>query len=93
MMNLSRLVCMQTRIVQNVLSLAENLRNKILSSREKGVFDDNFSNFSLKSYVVTPHLNHLIETVQLRGHNIGLYTEFTKIITDYHQLLPLIQSS
>ena len=28
-----------------------------------------FSYFSLKPYVVTPHLNHL-EMVQMRGHNI-----------------------
>ena len=34
------------------------------------VFDDNFSYFSLKPYVVTPHLNHLIEMVQMRGHNV-----------------------
>ena len=27
-----------------------------------GVFDDNFSYFSSKPYVVTPHLNRLIET-------------------------------
>ena len=40
------------------------------SSRKDGVFDDNFSNFSSKPYVVTPHLNNLVETVQMRGHNI-----------------------
>ena len=28
------------------------------------------SYFSLKPYVVTPHLNRLDETVQMRGHNI-----------------------
>ena len=26
--------------------------------------------FSLKPYVVTPHLNRLVETVQMRGHNM-----------------------
>ena len=31
---------------------------------------DNFSYFSFKLNVVTPHLNHLIGTVQMRGHNI-----------------------
>ena len=31
---------------------------------------DNFSYFSLKHYVVTPYLNRLVETVQMRGHNI-----------------------
>ena len=24
-----------------------------------------------KAYVVAPHLNHLVEMVQMRGHNIG----------------------
>ena len=36
---------------------------------------DNFSYFSLKPYVVSPHLNRLIETVetvQMRCHNIFL---------------------
>ena len=49
----------------------------------RGVFDDNFSYFSLKLYAVTPHLscldpmlpltshlNRLIALVQMRGHNI-----------------------
>ena len=44
----------------------------------------------LKPYVVTPHLNRLIETVQMMGHNICFYTELTKIISNYHQILPLI---
>ena len=50
-----------------------------------------FSNFSSKQYVVSPHLNYLvetvnhnvvaphlnclIETVQMRGHNILFYSE------------------
>ena len=34
---------------------------------------DNFSCFSMKPYVVTPHLNRLTETVQTRGHNIWFY--------------------
>ena len=53
------------------------------SSRLEGVFDDNFSYFPLKPYVVTPHLNHLVETiqnetVQIRSHNIGFYAELNK---------------
>ena len=44
-------------------------------------------------YVLTPHLNRLIETVQLRGHNICFYAELTKIIPNYHQRLPHIKSS
>ena len=37
--------------------------------------------FLIKDDVMTPHLNRLIETVQMRGHNIRLYAELTKIIT------------
>ena len=44
-------------------------------------------------YVVTPHLNRLIEMVQLRGHNIRFYAELTKIIPNYHHRLPHIKSS
>ena len=42
---------------------------------------------------MTPHLNRLGETVQIRGHNICFYAELTKIIPNYHQILSLIQSS
>ena len=28
-----------------------------------------------KPYVVTPHLNRLVEMVQMRGHNIYFYAE------------------
>ena len=48
-----------------------------------------FSYFSLKPYVVTPHLNRLDETIQMRGHNICFYAELIKIITYYHQTFPL----
>ena len=53
------------------------------------IIEDNFSYFSLKSYIVTPHLNRLNKTVQMRGHNICFYPELTKIIPNY-QILPLI---
>ena len=56
----------------------------------EGVYDDIFSNFSSKPYVVTPHLNRLVETVQMRGHNIGFQADLTKIVSNYHQILPLI---
>ena len=53
----------------------ENLKIRALDKR--GVFNDNigiiFSYFSFKPYVVTPHLNHFTETVQMRGYNISLY--------------------
>ena len=42
---------------------------------KEGVFDDNFSYLSLKPYVLTPHLNHFFETVQMRGQNICFYAE------------------
>ena len=45
-----------------------------------------FFYFSLKPYVVNPHLNHFIEMVEMRGHNLCLYAELTKlslIITKY----------
>ena len=51
-----------------------------------------FSYFSSKPYIVTPHLNCLIQTVQMRGHNICVQPELTKI-HNYHQILPLIWSS
>ena len=44
--------------------------------------------FLLKPYVVTPHLNRLMETVQMRGYDICFYAELTKIIPNYYQILP-----
>ena len=38
-----------------------------------------------KPYFVTPHLNRLIETVQMKGHNICFYAELTKNYP-YHQM-------
>ena len=32
------------------------------------IIRDNFCYFCIKTYVVTPHLNHLNETVQMKGH-------------------------
>ena len=34
---------------------------------------------------MTPHLNRLAETIQMRGHNLLFYAEITKIIPNYHQ--------
>ena len=45
----------------------------IFISREERVFDDSlglFFYFSMKPYVVPSHLSRLIETVQMKGHNI-----------------------
>ena len=70
--------------------LMEAMNSAPLSSRSEGAFDDYFSYFTSKSYVVTPHLNRLDETVQMRGHNICFHTELTKNIPNYHQILPFI---
>ena len=40
-----------------------------------------------------PYLNRHIETVQMRGYNVGFYPDLMKIILNYHQILPLIYSS
>ena len=40
----------------------------------------------MKTYIVTPHLNCLDETVQMRGHNMSFYAELTKIIIKYSLL-------
>ena len=34
------------------------------------IIRDNFCYCCIKTYIVTPHLNRLNETVQMRGHNI-----------------------
>ena len=34
------------------------------------IIRDNFCASCIKTYVVTPHLNHLNEMVQMRGHNL-----------------------
>ena len=34
------------------------------------IIRDNFCKFYIKTYVVTSHLNRLVETVQMRGHII-----------------------
>ena len=60
------------------------------SSRWDGVLDDNFSYFSSKLYVVTPSLNCLLKTIQMRGQNVRFYAELTKIIPSHHQILPLV---
>ena len=34
------------------------------------IIRDNFCSFCIKTYVVTTHLNRLVETVQMMGHVI-----------------------
>ena len=50
-----------------MLYLEESYRQSTIL---EGELDDNFSYFSSKPYVGTPHLNRLVGTVQMRGHNI-----------------------
>ena len=44
----------------------------------------------IEPYVVTHHLNRLLETVQMRGHNKCFCAELTKIIPNYHQIYSLL---
>ena len=69
------------------------------SSRQKGVFDDIFSYFSSKPYVVTPHLHCLAETVQmrvmmrqLRQMRVTTYV-LSRINKNYPKLCPNIPSN
>ena len=50
------------------------------------IIRDNFCEFCIKTYVVTPHLNRLDETIQMRGHNIWFRREIRKIIIKYSLL-------
>ena len=36
--------------------------------------------------------NYVLETVQMRGHNICFYAELTEITSNYRKILPLIYS-
>ena len=67
--------------------------NQVIALDEYLMITDTFSCFSLKTYIVIPHLNRLIETVQMRRYNMCFTAELTKVIPNYHQILPLIQSS
>ena len=54
------------------------------------IIEGYFSYLSFKPYFVALHLNRLVETVQIRGYNICIYAELTKIILNIHQILSLI---
>ena len=53
------------------------------------IIQDNFFYFSMKPYVVTPHLNRLGETVHMMGRNIRFKGAIWKIIPKFF-LLPLL---
>ena len=65
-----------------IVLLPATRQKPVQKLKRGGVFDDNFSYFSLEPYVVTPHLNCLVQTVQVRGNNICYYTE------NYSELSP-----
>ena len=44
------------------------------------IIKDNFGKFCIKTYVVIPHLNCLIEAVQMRGYNIWFKLQIRKVI-------------
>ena len=50
------------------------------------IIRDTFCYFCIKPYVVTPHLNHLDGTIQIRGRNIWFLREIRKIIITYSLL-------
>ena len=54
------------------------------------IIRDNFCQVCRKVYAVTPHLNRLDETVQMRGHNIWFEREIGKIIPQLSSNTPLI---
>ena len=43
------------------------------------IIEGQFYYSSWKQYDVTPHLNRLDETIQMRGHNICFKAKFTKL--------------
>ena len=54
-----------------MMGLGYTLQFRALDMKEYLVIiRGNFCQFCTKAYVVTPQLNHLNKTVQMRGHNI-----------------------
>ena len=52
-----------------------------------GIVDNSkifFSFFSTKTYIVTPHLNRIVETVLMRAHNEYLKGKIRKSISKFH---------
>ena len=58
----------------------------------RGGTRDNFSYFSMKTYIVTHHWNCLDETVLMRGHNISFIGKLRKTekIIPKLSLVPLL---
>ena len=47
------------------------------------ITEEIFFLFLIETICCPPHLNRLIETVQMRGHNISFYAELTKNIANH----------
>ena len=57
----------------------------------RGEIKDNFSSFSMKTYVVTPHYNRLDETVLMMSHKICFNGKISQLtIIPILSLLPLL---
>ena len=54
----------------STLSCGNNHRAELQIREHLVIIRDNFCYFCIKTYVVTPHLNRLDKTGQMRGHNI-----------------------
>ena len=54
------------------------------------IIKDNFCSYCIKTYVVTSHLIRVIETVQMRGHNIWFQQEIKKNISQLSSNTPFI---
>ena len=65
----------------------------IVRALDKGAYLMIIFLFLIETICCDPNLNRLVETVQMRGHNICFYAELIKIIHNYHQIHPLIYSS
>ena len=54
------------------------------------IIKENFCSFCIKTYIVTPYLNRLNETVLRRGvTTYGFYEKQEKLSLNYHQILIL----
>ena len=58
-------------VLQNcIFFFSEETSRAVVKREYLMIIRDNFCQLCMKPYDVTPHLNRLVETVQLRGHNI-----------------------
>ena len=70
-------------------ALVDLLITRAVDKRRYLMIIEGCFSYLLKSYVVTTHLNRLVETVQMRGHTI-FNAKLTKIIPYRYQIPPFI---